>query len=135
MYRALHADQPTDYSIFYPTECAYSPIRPHMGKGEALQYSLSDPALLHASLAHVAYTLSDLRKIDMSSNIVYHVSKAIAMVNKRIANSRHKPVSMDTIGAVTTFTAFEVRIGPTIFMAHSNTPSPLVAQGRLRCEF
>ncbi|KAE9380996.1 hypothetical protein N431DRAFT_477794 [Stipitochalara longipes BDJ] len=115
------------YSIFYPTECAYSPIRPHMGKGEALQYSLSDPALLHASLAHVAYSLNDLGNIDMSSSIKYHVSKAVAMVNKRIANSRHKAVSMDTIGAVTTFTAFELKAGSvTSFKTHLDGLEALV---------
>jgi hypothetical protein len=92
-----------------------------MGKGEALQYSLSDPALLHALLAHVAYSLNDLGKLDMSSSIIYHVSKAVAMVNKRIANSQHKTVSMNTIGAVTPFTAFEVRLHSLLYMR--NDPS------------
>jgi hypothetical protein len=79
-----------------------------MGKEEALQNSLSDPALLHASLAHVAKTLSSVVRFEMNPNIIYHVGKAIAMVNKRIANSHEKPVSIDTIGAVTAITAFEV---------------------------
>jgi hypothetical protein len=80
-----------------------------MGKEEALQNSLSDPALLHASLAHVAKTLSSLDNTEMSPNIIYHIGKAITMVNKRIASSRQNPVAIETIGAVTTITAFEVR--------------------------
>jgi hypothetical protein len=45
----------------------------------------------------------------MYPNIIYHAGKEIAMVNKRIADSHEKPVSIDTIGAVTTITAFKVR--------------------------
>ncbi|KAE9372733.1 hypothetical protein N431DRAFT_409051 [Stipitochalara longipes BDJ] len=99
------------HSIFYPTESAYSPIRPIFGKEESLHNSLSDPALLHISLAHVAKTLSSLASIDMNLNIAYHVGKAIAIVNKRIANSQDKAITNETIGAVTSLTAFEFRTG------------------------
>jgi hypothetical protein len=54
----------------------------------------------------VAKTLGGLSSIDLSSVIVYHLAKAIAIVNKRIAT--HKTVTNETICAVTSLTAFEV---------------------------
>jgi hypothetical protein len=61
------------------------------------------------SLAHVAKTLISSANIDLSLNIIYHIGKAIALVNGRMANSQDKAVTNETIGAVTSLTAFEVR--------------------------
>jgi hypothetical protein len=108
-----------------------------MGKEEALQNSLSDPALLHASLAHVAKTLSSVVRVEMNPNIIYHIGKAIAMVNKRIANSHEKPVSIHTIGAVTAITAFEVRTpsASPLFVIRAKYSTLLVAESWCPREF
>ena len=95
------------YSLFYPADCAYSPIRPLLRKEEALESALSDPAYLHAALVHIAKTLRDQTTLELGPSITYHLCKAIAMINKRIAS--RKVVSIDTIGAVASLTGFEVR--------------------------
>lgn len=94
------------YSLFYPADCAYSPIRPLLRKEEALESAMSDPAYLHAALVHIGKTLKEQTTLELGPSIIYHLCKAIAMINKRIAS--HKVVSIDTIGAVTSLTGFEV---------------------------
>jgi hypothetical protein len=118
--------------MFYPTECPYSPLRPCFRKEEALENSLSDPALLHASLAHVAAALDSLAGIDLSPNAVYHVGQAIVIVNKRLANSLHEAVTNKTICAVAALFTFEVRVltASTISFLIANT-TMLLAQSWL----
>ncbi len=94
-------------SLYYPANCAYSLIRPLLRKEEALESAMSDPAYFHAALIHVAKTLKDQTTLELGPSITYHLCREIAMINKRIANQ--KVVAIDTIGAVTTLTGFEVR--------------------------
>ncbi len=93
-------------SLFDPSENAYSPIRPLLRKEEAIESAMSDPARLHAALVHIAKTLRDQTNLELGPSITYHLFKAIAIINKRIAS--HKVVSIDTIGAVTSLTGYEV---------------------------
>jgi hypothetical protein len=94
------------YSLFYPSENAYSPIKPLLRKEEALESAMSDPAYLHAALVHIAKTLRDQTTLELGPSITYHLCKAISIINKRIASN--KVVSIDTIGAVTSLTGYEV---------------------------
>jgi hypothetical protein len=93
------------YSIFYPADCAYSPIRPLLRKEEALETAMSDPASLHAALVIVGITLRGQTTIELGPSMTYHLCKAI--INRRIAS--HEKVTIETIGAVNILTGFEVR--------------------------
>ncbi|KAE9378225.1 hypothetical protein N431DRAFT_175373 [Stipitochalara longipes BDJ] len=109
--------------IFSP--CLSSPIRPDAQKRGFLAYALSDPALLHAWLASIAKALCTLCGLDLHSDIDYHVGRAISIVNKRIANSNHTPITKETIMAVTYLTNVGF-IDPSSLQIHLNGLEALV---------
>jgi hypothetical protein len=98
------------YTIFYPTDRPYSPLRPTFEEGESHQAVLSDSAMLHVTLAHVAMGLPSLPSIKLGPDVVYHLGQAISIVNKRIAIFHHEPITRKdkAIMAVTLLTHFEV---------------------------
>ncbi|KAH6712475.1 hypothetical protein BKA61DRAFT_736866 [Leptodontidium sp. MPI-SDFR-AT-0119] len=100
------------YTTFQPTNHPYSPVRPAFRKEEFLSFAVSDCAILHATLGHVAMTLCDLAGIKSNPDLVYHVGQAITLVNKRIANRSHKAITKETIFAVACLTSLELRSSP-----------------------
>jgi hypothetical protein len=83
----------------------YSPVIPKEGM---LQFSISDPALLHATLLHSVLSISMLRGQSSTSDLLFHQGKAIRFVNERIGDPHNQATSNATIAAVANLTAFEV---------------------------
>jgi hypothetical protein len=92
----------------------YSPIKPAFGEVENTKAIMSDSAMLHILLSHVAKGLRSLLNIDLGSDANYHYSKAIAIVNKRIANFHYEAIGIKnlTILVVSLLIHWEVRISP-----------------------
>jgi hypothetical protein len=68
----------------------------------------SDPAVSHVAVAFSATIIYTLAGRHTCSEQISHVSQAIAIINKRIANSSHTPISNGTIFAVASLTLLEV---------------------------
>jgi hypothetical protein len=67
-------------------------------------------------------TLGSIGIIDSRAKIIYHVGKAIAIVNDRIANPNQKAVTIETVCAVTSLTGFEVcKFAPTFLFMRADT--------------
>jgi hypothetical protein len=73
-----------------------------------LQFSISDSALLHATLLHSALSISMLRGQNSTSDLLFHQGQAIRFVNERIGDPHNQATSDTTIAAVANLTAFEV---------------------------
>src|ERR1700689_4805752 len=83
----------------------YSPVIPKEGM---LQFSISDSALLHATLLHSALSISMLRGQSYTSDLLFHQGEAIRFINERIGDPYNKASSDATIAAVANLTTFEV---------------------------
>jgi hypothetical protein len=97
---------------------------------------ISDPALLHAWLASIAKALCTLCGSNLHSDIDYHVSRAISIVNNRIANANHTPITKETIMAVTYLTNVGVRYVFSLMMAANiilsdNSLTPQISKSTL----
>jgi hypothetical protein len=70
--------------------------------------------MLHILLSHVATGLRSLQIIDLGVDAIYHYSKAIAIVNKRIANFHYEAIGTKnlTILVVSLLIHWEVRTFP-----------------------
>jgi len=73
-----------------------------------LQFSISDSALLHATLLHSVLSISMLRGQSFTSDLLFHQGQAIRFVNERIGEQHNQATSDATIAAVANLTAFEV---------------------------
>jgi hypothetical protein len=96
------------------TDRPYSPIKPAFGEEENTKVIMSDSAMLHILLSHVATGLRSLQIIDLGVDAIYHYSKAIAIVNKRIANFHYEAIGTKnlTILVVSLLIHWEVRTFP-----------------------
>jgi hypothetical protein len=74
-----------------------------------LNFAISDPAILHATLANVAKTLCTLSGVESSPALAYHLGQAITLVNQGITDSTHKATTKETIMAVTCLASLGVR--------------------------
>jgi hypothetical protein len=74
-----------------------------------LQFSISDSALLHATLLHSVLSISMLRGQSSTSDLLFHQGQAFRFVNERIGDPHKQATSDATIAAVANLTAFEVR--------------------------
>jgi len=83
----------------------YSQVIPKEGM---LQFSISDSALLHATLLHSALSISMLRGQSATSDLLFHQGQAIRLVNERIGDPHNKATSDATIAAVANLATFEV---------------------------
>jgi hypothetical protein len=108
-------------SLIFST-CLSSPVGPDTQKRNFLAYAISDPALLHAWLASIAKALCTLCGSNLHSEIDYHVSRAISIVNNRIANSHHTQITKETIMAVTYLTNVGVRYMFSLEMTANTNP-------------
>lgn len=72
---------------------------------------MSDSAVLHITLSHIAMGLRSLLSIELGPDIIYHLGRAVAIVNKRIANFRYETIAIKdkTIFTVSFLTHWEVR--------------------------
>lgn len=61
---------------------------------------MSDPALLHAVLAHSAFHLSHLNLNQSNSDLLYHRGQAIGLLNKRIKDPNLQAALNTTFCAV-----------------------------------
>jgi hypothetical protein len=93
------------------TDGPYSPIKPAFGEEENTKAIMSDSAMLHVLLSHVARGLRSLLNIDLGSDAIYHYSEAIAIVNKRIVNFHNEAIGIknSTILVVSLLIHWEVR--------------------------
>ena len=89
--------------------CLTSPLRTDVQKEDFVSYVVSDPALLHAWLASIAKAICTLCGADLHADIDYRVGLAISIVNKRIANGNHTPITKETMLSVTFLTNVRVR--------------------------
>ncbi|KAE9362796.1 hypothetical protein N431DRAFT_357902, partial [Stipitochalara longipes BDJ] len=87
-------------SWYTPVTTAFS-----IKKEEFISFAISDPALLHATLAHLAMTFCN------PEDMFYHIGQAINLVNKRISDSSHESITMETIFAIVCLTSLELRSG------------------------
>jgi hypothetical protein len=94
-----------------PTDHPYSPIKPCFGEEEGLKVIMSDSATLHITLSHVAMGLRSLPNIDLDSDVIYHLGKTIAIVNKRMGNFQYEAIRIQdkTIFVVSLLTHWEVQ--------------------------
>jgi hypothetical protein len=73
-----------------------------------LQFSISDPALLHSTLLHSALSISMLRRDNSSTDLLFHQGQAIRLINERIGDPNNQTTSDATIATVANLTCFEV---------------------------
>lgn len=110
------------FDVFYNTECRYSPIRPVFQMKESLDLLSSDPATLNIALAHACKAISRLAGRQSCPEEMYYINRTIAIINKRIENSRHKSIPLQTVLAVASLTSYEVsrQFSPLPSLIHTN---------------
>jgi hypothetical protein len=96
---------------WYPTEHPYSLIKPTFGQDECTKAVLSDATLLHMSLSHSAVGYCSLASMEFAPVANYHLGQTISIINKRIADFDHIPITHKdkTISTVGFLAHFEVR--------------------------
>lgn len=86
---------------------------------------LSDSAMLHVTLAHIAMGSCNLPNIELGPDVIYYIGQAIAIVNKRISNFYYEPIMHKdkTIMTITILTHFDVRTlsAPILLVIIANT--------------
>jgi hypothetical protein len=101
------------YTMWYPTQFPYSPIKPSFGIEESTYPILSDPGVCHLSISHVAIGgYGILPSKNVGADVMYHLGQTLSIINKRIANFQDEPVAKQdkTLQVVSILTHFEVRI-------------------------
>jgi hypothetical protein len=79
---------------------------------------MTDPALLHATLFHSAWSLATLQGRPATPEVMYHRAESIRLLNKSL-QSPHDTVPTDsTIAAVACLTQFEVPVQTPFFLLH-----------------
>jgi Fungal specific transcription factor domain len=103
-----HAYLQADRFVFLQTQASKSL------KDVLLSYAMSDPALLHSVLAHSAQHLATLTPNETSTDMLYHKSQAISLLNTRIRDQALQSAIGTTFCAVACMTHLEVSFQPLI---------------------
>jgi len=98
----IHTDMQAVNSLFITSKDALSP------KDEVMKALVSDPAFLHAALAHAAVDLSNLNDDQPYPEFFYHQSQSISLLKNRVKSPNIAAVLHTTIGAVASLVNVEV---------------------------
>jgi hypothetical protein len=114
-----------DYSVFLQTQSSM------FSKEDVVDTLRSDPALLHAALAHAALHLCRLSSERSDADFFYHGGQSIRFLNNRIKCSNIAADLLTTIGTITALTNIEVHARPFIYLSISIYISNFMCISRL----
>ncbi|KAE9370118.1 hypothetical protein N431DRAFT_559389 [Stipitochalara longipes BDJ] len=97
--------------IFYPNIAPYYSAVQSFTREDILHFTMSDPAVLHAVLGHIAINLRMFSGAKSRSDSTYHLGQAISLLNKRILNCNREDITDATIFAVGSLANLQITTG------------------------